>query len=585
MVNTLLDFTRLEPGHAHATFAPTDLAAMTRDLASAFESAAAQAGLELVVECPPLPEPVFVDPELWEQVVLNLLSNANKYTHAGWIRVALAWHAGDAVLRVEDSGVGIPEAELPHIFERFHRARVTEGRSHEGTGIGLALVQELAAVHGGAVEVESVLGEGSKFRVRIPSGSAHLPVDQLHPQPGHARASSRTAAYADEARRWSAPDAPRTSAPRDHEPPIAARIPVIDDNPDLRGYVVGLLAQGFRQVDSAADGEAGLALARATRPDVILSDVMMPRLDGFALVRALRADDRTRATPVILLSARAGDESTTDALSTGANDYLIKPFSARELIARVKTHLEMTRARREVTRHELIEADLRQAVQMRDDFLTVASHELRTPLTTLGLQADALLRAVRNAGGAAPLVHKAEVIRAQANQLESLVEGMLDVSSLEGGALRLELTEVDLGELARSVAARFAGQAGRTSTPLTTSALAVVGRWDARRVTQALTHVVLNALKFGKGKPVELRVERHGELGQITVSDHGIGIAPEHHAWIFDRFERGVSERHYGGLGLGLWIARQLIHAMGGTIRAASAVGEGAAFTIELPIA
>ena len=206
LVNTLLDFSRIEAGRAQAVYEPMDLAAYTAELAGVFRSAVEKAGLRLVIDCPPLPEPVFVDRDMWEKVVLNLISNAFKFTEKGEIRVSLRAENGAAVLSIRDTGIGIPEAELPNLFNRFHRVEGARGRTHEGTGIGLALVQELAKLHGGMVTVESVYGKGSDFIVTIPLGKNHLPADRV----GGARTTASTALgvnpFVEEALRW-LPDA------------------------------------------------------------------------------------------------------------------------------------------------------------------------------------------------------------------------------------------------------------------------------------------------------------------------------------------------------------------------------------------
>ena len=179
LVNTLLDFSRIEAGRARASYEPTDLAALTAELASNFRSACEKAGLRLVVDCPPLPEPVFVDRDMWEKVVLNLVSNAFKFTLEGEVVVRLGPVGGAVELSVRDTGTGIPAGELPRIFERFHRVDGARGRTHEGTGIGLALVHELVRLHGGSVRAESTLGRGSTFVVSVPLGNAHLPADSV----------------------------------------------------------------------------------------------------------------------------------------------------------------------------------------------------------------------------------------------------------------------------------------------------------------------------------------------------------------------------------------------------------------------
>ena len=179
LVNTLLDFTRVEAGRAEAAFEPVDLASATVQLASHFESAFAGAGLALTVECPPLPEPVYVDPGMWEKIVLNLVSNAFKFTHSGGVAVALRSAGGHALLTVRDTGTGIPEHELANLFQRFHRVEGSQGRSYEGSGIGLALVKELVQLHGGTISAESSLGQGTSFHVNIPLGTSHLPAGRI----------------------------------------------------------------------------------------------------------------------------------------------------------------------------------------------------------------------------------------------------------------------------------------------------------------------------------------------------------------------------------------------------------------------
>ncbi len=334
LVNTLLDFSRIEAGRVEAVYEPLDLAEYTAELASVFRAAINKAGLRYSVDCERLDEPVYGDREMWEKIVLNLISNAFKFTLAGEVAITLRAEAGHAVLQVRDTGSGIPATELPHIFERFHRVEGTEGRTHEGTGIGLALVQELVKLHGGAIRVESRVGAGTTVIVSVPLGRAHLPADRV----AAARTLTSTAAGADafveEALRW-LPDPPTETArpARDDR-----RVLVADDNADMRGYIKRLLGDRWH-VEVVADGEQALASIRHRLPDLLIADVMMPRMDGFSLVREIRANQDLRDLPVLMLSARAGEESRIEGLHAGANDYLVKPFSAREFVARVEAQL------------------------------------------------------------------------------------------------------------------------------------------------------------------------------------------------------------------------------------------------------
>ncbi len=344
LVNTLLDFSRIEAGRTEAVFEPTDLAALTADLASAFRSAMERAGLRLEVDCPALPEPVYVDREMWEKIVLNLLSNAFKFTFAGSIGVSLAWHGDHVDLTVTDTGVGIAGEHLAHVFDRFSRVERSRARTHEGSGIGLALVRELVTMHGGTIAVESVVDRGAAFTVSLPTGRAHLDPARV----GIERASAPTAigaeAYVQEALRW-LPSADDVSGREGERLPLdQARVLVADDNADMRDYIARILRERW-SVEIVGDGLAALAAAFRERPDVVVSDVMMPALDGFQLLRALRGDERTRSVPVILLSARAGQEAEISGLESGADDYLVKPFSARELVARVQTQVFRSKVR------------------------------------------------------------------------------------------------------------------------------------------------------------------------------------------------------------------------------------------------
>ncbi len=352
LVNTLLDFSRLESGRVEARFEPVDLGHYTRELSSMFETAVERLGLSLVVEVEPLPELVYVDRDLWAKVVLNLLSNAMKFTMEGSIRVRVTTTDSGVQLTVADTGTGIPEHELAHLFERFHRVTGAVSRTHEGSGIGLALVSELVALHGGRVHVESTLGEGSTFTVWVPTGDAHLPRAQVAAPQSETSATAAAVAqgFLAEATHWSVPDDVDHGHAAVDTGTDRPRVLVVDDNADIREYVARLLREDYA-VQTAVDGVDGLAQAQALPPDLVLTDVMMPRMDGFELLAALQADPVTMGVPVVMLSARAGEEGTLQGLDAGADDYLIKPFTARELRARVRSNLELDRARR--TRRQL----------------------------------------------------------------------------------------------------------------------------------------------------------------------------------------------------------------------------------------
>ncbi len=416
LVNTLLDFSRLESGRATASFEPVELGQYTAELASMFDSAVEQAGLDFRIDCPPLADPVYVDREMWAKVVMNLLSNALKFTFSGAITVSLSGHDGFARLAISDTGIGIEPAEQARLFERFHRVLGARARTHEGSGIGLALVAELAKLHGGTASVESAPGVGSTFEVDLPFGREHLPSEQLSDRPRDVSIEREVAGFLAEASRWLLPNETRAEPRR--EGGDRPRILVVDDNTDMRDYVATLLSDQY-SIRTASDGVEALELARGDPPDLVLTDVMMPRLDGFGLLSALHGDPATLHVPVVMLSARAGEEGVIEGLEAGADDYLIKPFSARELLARVRANLELDRARR--TRDQL---ELSQRMQNQAERLAeVGSWEI--DLATGSMNAsDQLLRMLRLSRSTVNALHYSEVIsrRVHPDDLERVRE-------------------------------------------------------------------------------------------------------------------------------------------------------------------
>ena len=347
LVNSLLEFARIEANRAEASYEPTDLGAITVDLASAFRSAIERAGLSFVVDCAPLADPVYVDRVMWEKIVLNLLSNALKFTFEGSIEVSVRQAGRHVELKVADTGVGIAQSALPHVFERFYRVQGERARTHEGSGIGLALVQGLARLHGGAVSVTSRVGQGTTFTVSIPMGADHLPAERIMAPRELTSTSIGARPYVAEALRW---------LPSDAEPSLGADVDMTttpsdqyvllaDDNADMRDYLRRILETRWR-VRAVANGVEALEAMREAPPDLVLTDVMMPRLDGFGLLCAMRADSSLKHVPVVMLSARAGEEARVEGLQAGADEYIVKPFSPRELLARVSTQLALAQARK-----------------------------------------------------------------------------------------------------------------------------------------------------------------------------------------------------------------------------------------------
>jgi PAS domain S-box-containing protein len=344
LVNALLEFSRIEAGRASATYQLTDLSTYTAELASAFASATERAGINLTVRSELHRGPVAVDREMWEKIVLNLVSNAFKFTLQGSISVLLKEDPeGNGVqLQVADTGVGIRKDDLGHLFQRFQRAQNAGGRSFEGTGIGLALVRELVDLHGGTIHVESEFGSGTVFTVTVPRGANAA---QLATAASLAAQLSPAAkGYVEEAVGWNSniiglsPSLDSSARSPESLAGPRQRLLLADDNADMRSYLQRLLSPTY-DVEAVTNGRLALDAALAHPPDLVVTDVMMPELDGFGLLTALRSHPSTGSIPIIMVSARAGEESHVDGLQAGADDYLVKPFSARELLARVRTQL------------------------------------------------------------------------------------------------------------------------------------------------------------------------------------------------------------------------------------------------------
>ncbi len=575
LVNSLLDFSRLEAGRMRAQFAPLDLSSFTAKLAGMFQSALDKADLRLRIDCPRLSEPVWVDRDMWEKVVPNLVSNALKFTHQGEIAVSVRDESNQVVLSVADTGIGIPEAELPRIFERFHRVSGANGRTYEGSGIGLSLVRELAALHGGSVSVESVVGQGTTFRVAIPKGHAHLPQDAVTQESVEKPIGRDTVAQVAEAVRWDDGStvhghtirtaALKAGGPRSH-------VLVVDDNADLREYLSGLLSAHY-DVATATDGMAALEAMKVRTPELVVSDVMMPRLDGFGLVRAVRSQPETASLPVILLSARAGEESAIDGLDVGADDYLVKPFSARELLARVRTHLQLSQARRAWI------AELEHANRELDAFSYSVSHDLRAPL--LAMDGFSQLLAEDYAHNLDDRARRyLDSIRTGVHRMGALIEALLGLARI--GRSTLKVGKVDLSTLAKEVIADL--QQAHPERELNVdieSGLEIYG--DRSLLNVVLVNLLSNAWKFtAKHNAARIRFSRYDDTTYV-VRDNGVGFDMAHASQLFVPFNRLHSQQEYGGTGIGLTTVQRVIKRHGGRIWAEAKPGEGASFFFSLP--
>jgi signal transduction histidine kinase len=601
LVNNLLDFSRVESGRLQSRFEPTDLAVLTGGLAGSFQSLVESAGLKLLVDCPSLAEPVYVDRSQWEKIVLNLVSNAFKFTFEGGIEVRLNATDGHVELSVKDTGTGIPAEELPKVFDRFHRVAGAQGRSFEGSGIGLALVQELVRQHGGSVRVESIVGEGSTFVVSIPTGSDHLPKDRVTVAGELEAELTGAAPFLLEATHWIAGG---RVAPTDAVSPGGqagsasaapssrtsyARVLVADDNADMREYLVRLLASRWT-VEAVGDGRAAFESAVERPPDLILSDVMMPRMAGVGLLRALRANAKTSTIPVLLLSARAGEDAILSGLETGADDYLVKPFSARELLSRVGTHLEIARVRRVATeaatelaetRAALLE-DLTRKNNELEAFSYSVSHDLRAPLRCITGFSQALHEDHGDQLGPEGQDHLRQV-RSAAHRMGELIDDLLKLSRVERTELRRAV--VDLSQLARSVGDRLANSNLDRAVELIVQD-GLVAEADARLVEILLENLLDNAWKFTAKTTcprVEFGFRQTDGHPAFFVKDNGAGFDQAYAERLFSPFQRLHSVGEFPGTGIGLATVGRIVDRHSGRVWIEGKVDAGVIVSWTLP--
>lgn len=600
LVNTLLDFSRVEAGRLETIFQPTDLPRLTADLAGNFRSLIEKGGLEFRVRMAEIREPVYVNHEMWEKIVFNLLSNAFKFTLSGRIEIALREKKKYVKLYVRDTGVGISAENMGKLFTRFSRIENSRARTHDGSGIGLALIKELVSLHGGSIKVKSKEGSGSEFAVLIPKGKAHLPARQIY----ETRASLRGEGQGLSVRRWEWLDSNNSAnlTPAGQPLPVdlweKSMILVVDDNADMRDYLAGILQADYTVIMTGNGREALEWLESGLRPDLVLADVMMPRVDGLALVRYVKSRAELVNTPILLLTACAGENEKIEGMKFGADDYLIKPFSARALLAVIKTRIRMAADRNKVMQETAERQHL--ALKMVSDelahFTHIASHDLREPLRKIHLFSNELIRHEVNLSKQGKDFSD-RIIRS-VNRMTALIDDMLTFSQASSADLS-KPENVDLNHLVQQVLAGLEAYIRENDATVDVNSLPVL-KGNFRQLFLLLENLVSNALKFRlPDRPpvvcIEGRFVKGYEIGhplaepdaryfKLEVRDNGIGFEQRYADRIFHMFQRLHGKDEFPGTGMGLAICKKIVENHKGFIVGKGELHVGSSFTCYFPV-
>jgi PAS domain S-box-containing protein len=602
-VNDLLDVAKLEAGRMGVDLAEVDVARLVRVVASHFEVVAQDRRMALSVEAPDALRRT-LDASKFQRVLLNLLSNAFKFTPGGGkirctLRPAAGGEepAGGIVLEVADSGPGIPREHRESVFLRFRQ--LDEKARSGGTGLGLAIAKEFVTLHGGRIDAGDAPEGGASFKVVLPRLEPSRPAWEV------------SAPAEDDARDVAEALRPRSrpaSAPRPGEPVVL----VVEDNPEMSAYIRDVLAPDA-SIFLAEGGREGFQRALALRPDVIVTDLMMAGGGGEELVHAVRSRDELEDVPIVILTAKADDRMRVRLLGAGAQDYVMKPFSADELRARVmgllatkrardvmrreldsQTHDVETLARELTSRKRELEAALDIARAARDeaarssrvksDFLSLISHELRTPITALQLQVE---RLARDPDGNARQRIAVPRLMAASRRLTALVDGLLEHARVAGGRVTPHRNRVDLAELVREAVEEtkpqieLKGLSLRLELPGDLPPVVT----DAGLVRVVVSNLLENAVKFTSSGTIVVRIVAASGEQRVAVSDSGPGIPEADRDRIFEPFEQldPIAMKHFPGVGLGLALVRELCAALGARVELRSALGAGSTFTVVLP--
>lgn len=574
LIDDLLDLSRIDAGRLRLRVESIDLQILVEQVVDSFRPTAAARGLELDLDLGRMPGDLHGDPHRIEMVLTNLLGNALKFTpEGGRIRILAGARRGRTVIEVEDTGPGIPEAELERIFERFHQVEGSARRTKEGAGIGLALARELVELHGGELQVESQVGQGSLFRVVLPLGREHFRPEVIERRkvslevPMGRRATDLVPAGSDAIvpmPRIPAPAVARAEAQVRLEGGRRPRVLIAEDNADLRDFLASLLAEDY-EVEVAVDGREALEKMMAEPADLVLSDVMMPHTTGIDLCAAIKSEEKLRNTPVILLTARSGSDSVLEGYSSGADDFVSKPVHPRVLLARIRAQLRLRSLSLQLAQQERLAAVGTLAAGI--------GHEVRNPINAVLNGARALL--------ANPRVDTAtrrvlEVIEEAGNRVEGISAALLDHAH-PGEQDRPRPCDVRAGLDAtlRLLEHRTRNVQIHRSYDSDQHVVA-----SAAELNQVFLNLLDNSIRSSAAN-VWIRVESKDDTVKVSIADDGPGVPREIAQRIFDPF---FTTRDTGeGTGLGLYLSRRIVHGYGGRLELGARPGGGAVFTVELP--
>jgi signal transduction histidine kinase len=596
LINDLLDLVRLDERSLALALRPVDLKELLPGLVGSMQGAAERANLKIethFAEAPALIVPA--DKNRIEKVFINLLFNAIKFTPAGGtIQVRGRQENGAVLIDIQDSGIGIAEEKLGLLFGRFWQEDGSSTRNRHGTGIGLALVKELVELHGGAVTVQSKKGIGSTFTVRLPlyQGSA-LPVaaDKEEEEAWLAELYRKAQHHQEDLR--PVPSGRLEAEPRDR---LKHTLLLVEDEPAMQRFLTLELKESYKVV-VAADGQAGYEMAQEHQPKLIVTDMMLPKMDGITLCRKLKSSPTLLPTKIVLLTARADDRTKLAALEAGADDFLTKPFSTVELKTRLGNLLLTAQLERELhTQNQVLETTLKQlraaeAQLIQTERLSALGslsagimHEINNPVNFMVTATHYLRSVVPN-----PSADAKEALDDIEGGLKRVRDIIADLKSFAYGGTAKGMEECDPQKILRTTKRLLAEEIKKDVSLEEKVGSGAFVYGNQNQLVQLLVNLIQNALQAtadnaqrNKGRNIKVRLEPEGDHFVLSVRDNGIGIPKENLSKLFDPFftTKPVGE----GMGLGLSISHTIVKQHHGEISVNSEPGEFAEFVVRLPL-